>query len=242
MPQKRNNQGPPQVMTWSRATPVLTVAIIFDFVRLIFEWFWFFGPAFATIYCTAKVGGVFTTWTAGILGAKTAALACSGAVLGVVAGATAITGGISAEAITVFGIVMAMAVGLLGWLTVGIILFLSNERIFKENAMSFVISLMISETPIIGSLPAITISVWRMYHNQIKIEKAALKKWEKENADAQAQERNQQALQIRQIQNAQWAQIEEQEAANEELYAKEQAANENVYEEEEIPDEMRKAA
>jgi hypothetical protein len=76
-----------------------------------------------------------------------------------------------------------------------------------------------------------------MYRNQIKIEKAAFAKWEKENASAQLQQRNQVAAQVMQIQAAQQAQFMEQEAANEAVYA--EAANDEQYE---IPEDEKMAA
>lgn len=159
-------------MTWAKALPVLAIALIFDALRFLFEQFWFFGPALAAVYCTAKVNGVLTAWTTGLLGAKTAAAACG-------AGA-AVAGYFGAPAFEAFGVVMAIAVGLFGWMTVGLILIITNSRIFKENeghALWFVVSLLISETPIIGSIPGFTIITAKMYSTQIKKDKEALKKY-----------------------------------------------------------------
>jgi hypothetical protein len=221
MPQKRSNQ-PPEVMTWGKATPVLVIAVLFDALRLLFEWFWFFGPALAAIACTLGVNSFFGISIAGVVG-KVVAAGCT-----VAAG---VVGVASLEVSATFGTVMAMAVGFMGWLTVGIILLATNARIFKENLLWFVGALLISEVPIVGSIPAITIAVWRMYSQQIKTEKAALAKWKKGNAQAQLQERNQQAAQIMQIQAIQQAQFEQEQAANAEQFA-----------EEEIPDEAQEVA
>ncbi|MCR4333841.1 MAG: hypothetical protein NUV60_02410 [Patescibacteria group bacterium] len=224
MPQKRNNSKPPKVTTWSSAAPILVVAAIFDALRFMFEWFIFFGPALAALYCTVKAGAVVGTTIGGI--------ACT-------AGAATI-GFFGSTGIEALGMVMAMATGFAGWLTVGLMLIMFNGRIFKENALWFVASLAVSEIPFVGSIPAITIAVWRMYHIQIKKEKGAYKKWEKENADAQLKERNQQASQFAQIQAAQQQQFAQQEAVNDAVYA--QAANDERYRDEEIPDEVRRAA
>ncbi len=201
----RNNKKPPEVMTWGKATPALVISVIFDALRLMFEMFWFFGPALAAVICTVKAGGS----------------SVAGGVCTLVAGAAGFFG---AGAIETFGVVMAMATGLAGWLTVGLVLMIFNGRIFKENAIWFAGSLLVSETPIIGSVPALTITVWRMHSNQIRIEKEAYKKWEKENADAQAQERNRQNAQLMQARAAQ------QEAANDAMYEQSQATNEEILE------------
>lgn len=190
MPQKRNNaKQPPPVMTWPKASPVLVVAGIFDALRFMFQQFWFFGPALATVYCTASVSDKI-----GSLGGA-AALGC-----GMVAGTVGYFG---APAITMFGVVMAMAVGLAGWLTVGLIIILTNARIFKENedhALWFGLSLLISEVPIIGSLPGLTGFSWKMYSAQIKKDKENLEKYKKEQAEKQAQEQKQKMLEFQQSQ------------------------------------------
>jgi hypothetical protein len=124
---------------------------------------------------------------------------------------------------------MAMAVGLMGWLTVGLMLILSNARIFEENAghaLWFAASLLISEIPIIGTIPALTVVVWRMYRVQIKKETAALRKYESEQAAALEEERQQRLaefMQSRALQQAQMAQAEQQEQEAMDAAAYEQA-------------------
>jgi len=230
MPQKRNNSPrlrrgassePPPVMTWGKALPVLIIAVIFDALRFMFEWFILFGPAIAAAYCTAKGSSYIGITASGVL--------CS-------AGAT-VGGFFGATFIGPFGMIMAIVTGLAGWLVILILLLIFNGRIFKENALWFGASLLVSEVPFVGSIPALTIVMWRMHHVQIKIEKEALKKWKKENADAQLQERRQQIAeqaQMIQYQAGQVAQAQ-QEAANDAMAI--EAAND-----ERIPEEVRKAA
>lgn len=175
MPQKNNNSEPPPVMTWGKAVWVLAAAVVFDLLRIMFEQFWFFGPALATAYCTIKVGGTVGTTVAGWL--------CGPAALA--------AGIVGFAAIETFGIVMAMATGLFGWLVVLVLLMLFNRRIFKENAGNMVLfgaSLLVSEVPLLGTIPAISIIVWRMYSTQIRKDKAALVQYEKERAAARLQE------------------------------------------------------
>ena len=128
-----------------------------------------------------------------------------------------------------------MATGFAGWLIVGGWLMATNSRIFKENALWFVGSLLFSEVPFIGAIPAITVSVWKMHSNQIKIEKAAFAKWEKENADALVAEKRQQA-QIRQEKLAM------QKVANDEMYSQVQTANDEKYNNKEIPEDLHEEA
>lgn len=215
------SQEPPEVMTWPKAAPVLIVAVIFDAVRFMFTWLIFFGPAFVGLICGVATGS-----------------ATVGAVCTVGAGAASLMGAAAVEA---FGIMMAMATGFAGWLVVLIILFISNGRIFKENALWFGASLLMSEVPFLNSLPALTFTMWKMHRTQIRVEKAALKKFNEEHAAEQQREQNQQAAQMMQLQAAQQAEFMEQEAANETVYA--EAANDEEYgNEEEIPEEVRKVA
>ena len=173
-----------------KASPVLILSFIFDALRFMFSQFWFFGPVLIGIGTSAVVGGV------------------TGKVAGVIAGGASVLG---APELQIFGIVMAMAVGLLGWLTIGLLLIITNARIFKENAgntLWFIASLGISEIPFIGALPALTGTVVKMYSTQIKKEKAMLRKYEKEQDAVQLQERKQQAAELMQVRAAQLAQDE----------------------------------
>ena len=164
-------------MTRGKASPVLVVSAIFDAVRLMFAGFIFFGPALAGLYCAVEVSG---TALGSFVGTTIVGKAC-----GVGVGAAGVAG---AGVIETFGIIMAMATGFAGWLAVLIILLMFNARIFKENALWFSGSLLISQIPFINSFPVLTFTVWKMYHTQIKIEKTEMKKWEKERADAEFRE------------------------------------------------------
>lgn len=225
MPRKTKSSPPPEVMTWAKATPALVIAGIFDALRLMFVGFIFFGPAMAGLYCDYKV----SDWIGSAFGLTKAACA-SGAVA---------VGFFGAPALIAFGTVMAMAVGFAGWLAVGGWLMITNSRIFKENTLWFVGSLLFSEVPFIGAIPAITVSVWKMHSNQIKIEKAAYKKWENETAAVEIQERQRQIAQAQFIQGS----AVQQQAANDALYNQAQATNDEKYnDDEEIHEEEREVA
>ncbi|MDP1689976.1 MAG: hypothetical protein Q8L52_02120 [bacterium] len=202
-------------MTWKRASLVLTIAAVSDIFRYFFLFFWFFGPVFAGLYCATKVGDI----------ALIGSLLAKGCI------ATAAALGIGGFAIAAtFGTVMAMAVGFLGWLAVTFIMTATDSRTFKENPSSV---LWLFE----GLGASVLVMAWGVYHKQIKTEKAALKKWEEENAAAIAAQRNQQVMQAAQIQAAQRAQFMQQEASNESVF--EQAAND---EQNEIPEDEKMAA
>lgn len=171
MPRNRNNPEPPRVMTWPKASWVLVIAAVLDALRYVFLFFWFFGPALAGLYCTAKVGDV--ALVGGLLAKGCVAGA---AVLG--AGGFAIT--------AAFGSIMAIAVGFLGWLIVTFIIFATDRRTFGENPATILWLLA-------GFGASVFVMAWGVYRKQIKVEKVAYANWEKEKAARQLQERNQQA-------------------------------------------------
>lgn len=211
MPQRTGSPKPPEVMTWMKASPVLAVGVIFDALRFFFDQFWFFGPAFAGLYCASWISD-----KVGSLGGVTTAL-CG-------LGATAVDF-FAAAPIIAFGAVMAMAVGLFGWMTVGTFLLIKNPRIFQENAGNmawFIGSLFLSEVPIVNAAPALTLNLFKMYHTQIKKEREAFKQYQKENQERLQFERQQklQLLQMQQLQlqHMQIEQMELEDAANDELF------------------------
>ena len=168
MPRKTNDSGPPKVMTWGKAMPVLVLCVIFDALRAFFSMFWFFGPALAALYCTSTTSG----WVGSLGGLTTAACTAGAGALGFYGFVPAAT----------FGTVMAMAVGLIGWLTVFLIQLINNAGIFKENfamIIRILLGLLLSEIPIINALPSLTILNATMFHIQIKKGKEELKKWKK---------------------------------------------------------------
>lgn len=218
MPSKSRNSAPPPVMTWSKAAPVLVAAVLFDALRILFELFWFFGPAIVAVVCTQAVSSSNTF--ASTLGA----IGCTAA-----AGAA---GAAAAAPLAAFGVVMADAVGLFAFLALGVWILVTNGRVVKAVAtapLQFAAAFAVGEIPIIGTLPVFTWILWRLYGTQIRVEKAALAAYEKQAA-AELTARRREELQLAQ-------------AANDENAAEENAAaEEQENEEQEIPDEMRRAA
>lgn len=221
MPQNRNSAKPPEAMTWGKAMPMIVVAGVFDLVRIFFEMFWFFGPALVAAYCSMQA----SDWVGHLWGLTEAA--CTAA-----AGAAGFYG----AAVTIpFGTTMAMATGLFGYLTIGLWILMRNPRIFIANASGSLWlagSFGVSVVPLVGAIPAFSLVLWRLYRTQIRVETAALKKWEKEHAAAKRQERErQQAAALMRMQQA---------AANDEAYEQAAAASDEPYDE--VSGEMRRAA
>ncbi len=225
---RKGSSGPPPVMTWTRAIPTIALAILFDALRAFFGMFWLFGPALATVYCTNTVNTAVGTSVAAGAG-KIVAGAC--------AAAAATIGTLFSPELTTFGVIMAMAIGLAGWLTVWFWLLMTNPRIFKENLADvlhviwFYLCLFVIEIPFIGCAPWVSAVTYRMYKYQIKIETKALKEYEQEQVAISNQDRMQQMAYLTHIQ--------QQEEATAEAEFEEQEQESMA---EDFPEEMRLAA
>lgn len=194
-------------MSWGSAAPVLVVAAVFDLLRGFFNFFWFFGPVLAALYCVQKVGG----WVGSLWGLTETI--CAGA---------ATIAGAKASAVTIpLGTIMAFAVAIFGFLTIGLWVLMTNARIFKTITtapIEFAAAFAVGSMPLIGAVPTFSLITWRLYGAQIKTERVAFQKWEKENAAAALEEKRRLAAYAAQIQAAQQAQFMDQEAANDEFY------------------------
>ena len=215
---RNNSSEPPPVMTWGKALPVLAVSGVFDALKFMFELFWFFAPALIGVGSAVAIGGT------------------AGKLIGVLGAGSAV---VASPVLEIFGLVMAMAVAFLGWLLVGFWILAKNRRIFKVSvtgSLWLMSSLGIGLVPFVGAIPAMTITIYRLYRRQIKVERAAFKRWEQETAAAREQEQQQRALQVQQAQQMQAAQME---AANDAQYEM-QAANDEQYSD--VPEEEQLAA
>lgn len=207
-------------MTWGGAAFPLAIAIVTDLLRTFFNFFWFLGPALAALYCAQKV----SEWVGSLWGLTETV--CAG--LAVKAGAVV-------SAVTIpFGTVMAFSVAVFGFLALLLIIVMRNRRLFKTAAtapIQFGAAFALSSVPLVGALPFFTFTIGRLYGAQIKTEQAEFKKWEKQNAAAELEQRRQQAAYAAQLQAAQQTQFMQQEAANEAMYEQEeaQAANDEKY-------------
>lgn len=199
----------------------MTAAIIFDLLRLASEQFWLFGPALAALYCQQKLSPV--------LGETLSASVCA-------TGAT--YAGMNATPLfMLFGTVLGIAVGILGWLTVASIIFFTNERLVKEsisNVFWIAGSLLVTETPIVGSLPALSVTVYKLYSAQIKKEKELAQNHLNQQAQEAKEARSERVVSILQAKRTQLlAKTQQEQALQEEVVAQT---------EEEIPDNRRAAA
>jgi hypothetical protein len=197
-------------MTWGKALPLLIVAGIFDVIRIFFEWFVFFGPALGAalgaVGCTVVANNVIGTTVAATAG-KLVATGCT-----LFSTAVAGTAGVLLSETTVsFGAIMSDIVGFAGFLTLGLWILMTNKRLFVVNpsgSLQFLASFGVCEIPFVGTVPAFSIMLYFLYRKQIKIEKAALKKWEQEQENNRLQERNQRVAELMQEQQMQLAEAE----------------------------------
>lgn len=135
--------------------------------------------------------------------------------------------GVLCTTIGAFGLILAIMVGLAGWLTVGTLLMIGVPGAFRGGSgWWFVGGLLISEIPFLGSVPALTATTIKAVHGARKRQKEAQKKEAAQNdALAREQERETTAAVIaerRLIEEAQFTEAEEeaaeQEAANDDDY------------------------
>lgn len=162
MPRRSPEPAPPPVMTWGKASPILVVCGIFDVLRFAFNQFWLFGPLLVATGVGLVVDSyIGWSWAAGVVGAG----------VGLAAGFFGI------GVFIILGTILAFCTALLGWGTIVLLLILMNPRIFSVNASSILWSfcgLVVSALPLIGSVPALSFTMWRLYHHQIAHDKKAL--------------------------------------------------------------------
>ncbi len=193
------HDSPPKTMTWGKALPMLALALVFDAIRFMFEQFWFFGPVLLGLATEAALGG-------GIVG-KVGAVVVGG-----------LAGFYGSGAFELFGVVLAMAAGLIGWMTICLLIIFTNRRLIKENSTNVLWlmgGLFVSEVPLVGTLPALTGTMAKLYSAQIKKDKATKRAYEKRVSSKQRTLRESQNAQLRAFQAQQAANAEEYEALRE---------------------------
>jgi len=182
-------------MTWPKAVRVLTVCLGIDLARAFFTLLWFFGPALGAAYCSASVNDTLQTEGAIAGGITTACVSLAAA-----------AGSALSAPLMLLGSILAMAVGLLGWLAVYTYLLMQNSRIFMVgggSVLTMLSGLLLSEIPFLSALPNLTVSTGRLYRAQIKRERAALHAWEMEHRQALLQEKADAILELRAMRQAQ---------------------------------------
>jgi hypothetical protein len=173
---KEANDNEPQRMTWAKAAPIFAITGTFDLARLFFTLFWFFGPVLAGTATAAYLNQYMGSWLSETIGT-------------LVAGASGVY---LSAALGIFGTVMAMVLGFMGALVSLSAILATNARIFKVNARAvlwMVLGFGITQTPFIGGLPSLTVTAWRLYHHQIKAEKAAHQAWQQARDAAEQEKR-----------------------------------------------------
>lgn len=113
---------------------------------------------------------------------------------------------------------MAIATALFGYLLVILLILITNFRILKTirtAVIQITAGFGAGAIPLVGALPFFIPIIFRLYRSQIKLEKAAYRKWEEGVRAIQVREQNERALYAARLQVAQQAQFMEQEAANE---------------------------
>lgn len=164
---RRGIQLPPEPvakMTGGKVTLLVSFALLFDALKFMCTQLWFFGPALIALAGSVAVGG-------GWFGAAV------GTIIG--AGAAATVG----AAIEAVGIILALVVGLVGWIILFTLMIAMGIQPFGEkHFITTLFGFLVSEIPFIDAVPSFTISMWRIVQGERKADREARKKWETENA------------------------------------------------------------
>ncbi|PIR83200.1 hypothetical protein COU19_01655 [Candidatus Kaiserbacteria bacterium CG10_big_fil_rev_8_21_14_0_10_56_12] len=191
-------------MTVWRAAPLLVGCIALDAVRAFFVGLWIFAPALGAFWCTSAVNGALGTSVAGDAVGKEVFVGCSTA--------AGVAGGATSEFLAPFGAFLAIIAGIFGWLAVGFFVALFYRRTIRAQRgrhLWLFAGLVLTEVPFLDIIPGITVVMWRMIKRQIKVEKKALREWEKVRAATRARERQEQIAAMSEARARQQAQAQE---------------------------------
>lgn len=205
----RISSKPPKVLGRGRAYAIVVLILGLELLQLFFVFFWLTGPAMAAVGCTSITNDLVGADLSS-LGGKFSALVC--------AAAAATAGFYLSPALVYFGSVVAMVVGFFTWMTLGLILILTDSRVFVENPRSlvwYISGLAVSLIPLANGFFELTLTAGRILRTQMKTERAKLKAWEAAHAKQLAQERATQMAAIAEAQAV--AEAEEQALADESL-------------------------
>jgi hypothetical protein len=181
----RTRSRPPKVLSGRRKYAIVFLILALELLQLFFVFFWLTGPAVAAVGCTSVTNDLIGTDVTN-LGGKFAALVC--------AAAAATAGFYMSPALVSFGSVLAMVIGFFTWMTLGLILILTDSRVFIEEPRSlvwYISSLAISLIPLANGFFELTLTAWRILNAQTKKERVKLKVWEAAHAEQLAIERAQ---------------------------------------------------
>lgn len=225
-------------MTWGKSFLLLSISVIFDFLRAFFALLFITGPALVGVVSGAVASQYLGSWLGGAVGAA--------------AGAVSFLGAPELEA---FGAIMALVVGLLGWMLVMALLLLSGVSLFGGGGRRFLqmaFSLFVSEIPILDAAPALTPNVYLIIRAQRKEDREAAEKYAAAYAtqiQEQQQEQRARAEEIQATYASELSAFDATQAANDAVSASatndaayEAAANDAYSASEEIPVPLPEAA
>lgn len=173
-------QEPKPKMPLSKTVLALSLAGLFDLLKLACSFFVFLGPVFAGLlaasWVESKTGGLGST-VAGWFGAG------AGAAVGVGTGVLAL------QVYAALGIVLAMTIALFGWLFFIVWFWLSGISLFSKSSrlIATVAGWVTSEIPFVGGLPTFTASISRIVFDVRREDKEDLSRWQAEMAGRQAE-------------------------------------------------------
>jgi hypothetical protein len=230
-------QEPKIVVTPLKKWAPLGLALIMDIARAFFAYFFITGPAL--------IGGGAAATAHHYLGWAGAVGDWISAGIGTIAAGIGLLGD---EILGPFGIVMAEALGFLGFTAVYLLLFFEGITLI-ERIFSMIYTFVVCEAPLVDAIPILTISAWQDIRAEEKKDKARQKEYEEKMAvymqQIQARQEAARLAAYQSMQEEAFMQaaandaVYQQEAANEAAYAA--AANDASYEKE-IPDRPRLAA
>jgi hypothetical protein len=200
--------GPAHPMTWGRVWWVLPVTGILDILRLLFVFLIFTAPIILGTGAAALAS--LSAWTNWIPSWMIAAAA------GGSAGALEILQPEIAAAVEGFGLIMAMVIGLFGFILIAFFLVKLRVKLSGANALRLFLIFVGGVTPFADGIPSLTPITFRILHDQIKEDRKAVAAHKAEQAKLQAQLRQvemadrQEQLQLR---AGMQQQAQEQEAA-----------------------------
>jgi hypothetical protein len=197
-------------MTGSKTAILIGLSLLFDAIKFMCTQLWFFGPFFIGLVGSAVTGG---GWFGVAVGT-------------IITTALALTAGAALE---MMGLVLAMAIGIFGWLVVLSAMFSFRMKPFHNRSfLKTMLGMLVTEIPFVDALPSFTISVWMIIREEKKADRAALAEYKAAEAARLAREQRWQQLQQRALEEQAANDIEAQEA---EAEAEDEAAEEELLEE-----------
>jgi hypothetical protein len=187
-------------MNAMKATILMSLALVFDVLKFMATQLWIFGPALV-----GGAAGVAVASQYGALAGKAAGL-----ITGAASGAAELIPGVAAG-VELIGVILALAIGLLGWLILITVMASFRIRFFKGESRNFLrlfVGFLVSEIPLIDALPSFTVSTWLIIRGEYKAQKEAKAKYDAEYGAFLKQQQRTQNIEQKQLLQLQAAQIQ----------------------------------